>query len=58
MAIDKKELQSRLWTEWTNGLKLLDDARVLTAISRFPGAISTNTSFGLQEGKAVHLLKD
>lgn len=22
MAIDKKELQSRLWTEWTNGLKI------------------------------------
>ena len=22
MAIDKKDLQSRLWTEWTNGLKI------------------------------------
>lgn len=26
MAIDKKELQSRLWTEWTNGLKITADS--------------------------------
>ena len=26
MAIGKKELQSRLWTEWTNGLKILGDS--------------------------------
>ena len=26
MALDKKELASRLWTEWTNGLKILGDS--------------------------------
>ena len=26
MAIDKKDLQSRLWTEWTNGLKITADS--------------------------------
>ena len=26
MAIDKKEMQTRLWAEWTNGLKILADS--------------------------------
>lgn len=26
MALDKKELATRLWTEWTNGLKILGDS--------------------------------
>ena len=26
MALDKKELASRLWAEWTNGLKILGDS--------------------------------
>ena len=26
MALDKNELKSRLWTEWTNGLKIMADS--------------------------------
>ena len=41
MAIDKKELQSRLWTEWTNGLKITADSLAKDQIDIINSACTT-----------------
>lgn len=41
MAIDKKEMQTRLWAEWTNGLKILADSLMKDQIEIINSACTT-----------------
>ena len=41
MPIDKKEMQTRLWTEWTNGLKILADSLMKDQIDIINSACTT-----------------
>lgn len=41
MAIDKKEMQTRLWAEWTNGLKILADSLMKDQIDIINSACTT-----------------
>ena len=41
MAIDKKEMQTRLWTEWTNGLKILADSLMKDQVDIINSACTT-----------------
>ena len=41
MAVDKKEMQTRLWAEWTNGLKILADSVMKDQIDIINSACTT-----------------
>ena len=43
MNIDKKEMQSRLWTEWTHGLKILGESLVKDQLAIINSACTTVT---------------